>query len=61
MTSMPNEIKIIVENRFIELQALMTERKGMVTHNTYSSRKYVEADFTLIAEKMRALKTPEDK
>lgn len=50
-----------MDNREIELQALITEREGMIAENAlrrWSSPPYDEEDFDAIADKMRALKKP---
>lgn len=49
-------------NEFIELQALITERDGMIAENMHrkhcgNSIAYTEDSFQIIAEQMRALKT----
>ena len=61
-----NEIVLRVDNSFIEMQALMTERDGMIAENEVRSDlgrslAYVEDSFLIIAEKMRALKKEEVK
>lgn len=50
-------------NNEIELQALITEREGMIAENTFRQSidrgmAYTEDSFQILAEKMRALKEP---
>jgi hypothetical protein len=58
------DIQISSSNSFIELQALMAERDGMVAENMFRERcgnsiAYAEDAFLIIANKMRALKIVE--
>jgi hypothetical protein len=56
------DIKITVKNEFIEMQALITEREGMVAANQdrvaqgVGQMSFTAFDFQRLAEKMRALK-----
>jgi len=55
------ELKLSCSDSFIELQALMTKRDGMVAENIYLEHAgdmpiYGKQNFDIIAEKMRALK-----
>ena len=57
-------ISINISNQFIEMQALMCERDGMIAENTYRDHlgqgvAYTDADFGKLAEQMRALKIVE--
>lgn len=62
MAQLPNEIILTVDNKVIELEALKTEREGMVADNEqrkldgFTSLNYNETCFSIIAEKMRGLK-----
>lgn len=50
-----------MDNQEIELQALITEREGMIAENAlrrWSSPPYGKEDFDAITDKMRALKKP---
>jgi hypothetical protein len=54
----------IVENNFIELQALITERDGMVAENKVreslgQSMAYHYDNFAILCDQIRALKTVE--
>lgn len=56
------DIEITVHNGFVELQALMTEREGMIAENVYCVSRarpvpYGGRAFKLLTEKMRALQT----
>jgi hypothetical protein len=57
---------ITIDNRFLEANALITERDGMVAENRFWRERGEEPHYTIehfreIAAKMRALKTEETK
>ena len=56
-----SNIQIVLRKEVIELQALITEREGMIAENKYremlgQSIAYNKVDFNILAEKIRDLK-----